>query len=148
MIIPAHTRTIFIEFDGEKLNRYRYETVLRKFRLNIPTLEFSKPYDSEAYRCVAIDSEGKYCIPPFLNMDMKGFVCLGFDPSQIDSDTAVYYFFSTSFNFQLTSAISAYYFSSPDCDRVTFQEFTSSFYENWEKTGKISLIPMIEIEID
>ena len=70
------------------------------------------------------------------------------ETGKIDLDTAVYYFFSTSFNFQLTSAISAYYFSSPDCDRVTFQEFTSSFYENWEKTGKISLIPIIEIDLD
>ena len=133
MIIPAHTRTIYIDDSDFKIRE--------KFLLKIPKLEFFKV--GTQCRCLAVDENGEFCLPPFLNCNSSGYICFGsYKPN--DMNDVVDRFFSTSFNFQAYDSFFEYWSQHDSSDNLLshFIEFVLSFYKDWEKTGKVKLIPL------
>ena len=105
-----------------------------KFKLNIPQMELICKYDYIWYYYPK-DETTKY-LSPFPNTDQQGCICLGYKNTKTYQD-ALNAIYNTIFLYCPHKLLSAYKYHTLH-DPNSFLDF----YQNWQNTGKLELIPV------
>jgi hypothetical protein len=139
-IIPPQTRTIFVESYCSKdlANKFngKQETdgcYIFKFKLNIPKMILAK--NSIGIKFYPINEKEQTCYSPLLNTSTDGYICIDhytFD----DFNHLLKRIYNTYFNFERYSSLQTYVEITDTIEPVL------NFYQNWQNTGKLELIPV------
>lgn len=125
IILPAHTRTIYVE----------YWIRTHKYKLNLPTLAVNKR------KIVALNDKNEPCWVPLLNVGERQLICLGDEYNMaffgdVDKNQLVKALFLTTFKVNGWKQNIKNYVGDSGNYKI------HKFYQKWEKTGKLELIPI------
>jgi hypothetical protein len=138
MIVPSHTRTIYINYIDREL-----KANIKKYKLKLPELRFQIFND---YLNVFIYEKNERCVLPFPNiLDYYSCVCLGDSDFNVivenDIEKAVNIFFNTSFTLAHIGNLMRYVrIDAGKCSFLDICEKIDEFYKKWERSGKLELV--------
>jgi hypothetical protein len=145
-IIPLQKRTIFIEYrlDDQdiiqkykgKLDNYNNKSIF-KFNLNMPKMLLNIR-DEKAIELHAINETNQLCHSPLLNTSHDNHICLNIQT--IDYKIALDKIYNSAYNLDSYASVNTHYIKNLNKISQILQ-----FYQNWQDTGKIQLVPFNDI---